>query len=67
MTTITEIMTICSEEGDSDYPSSLQIKLDGTQPNCPVTFWADGVAVFSMASDEIPGFCKALSALDCSA
>ena len=67
MTTITETITICSEDGDRDYPSSIQIKLDGTQPNCPVTFWKDEVAVFSMAADEIPAFCSALSAMDCSA
>jgi hypothetical protein len=67
MHVLTETITICSEDGDSDYPSSIQIKLDCTRPNCPVTFWRDGVAVFSMAADEIPAFCDALSTVDCSA
>lgn len=67
MTTITEKITVYSEEGDKDYPSALEISLDGSQPSCPVTFWRDKTPVFSMAAEEIPAFCKALSMLDCSA
>lgn len=64
MTTITEQITICSEEGDGKYPSTLEIRMDGSQPDCPVTFWVDEKPVFSLASHEIPAFCKALSAMD---
>jgi len=67
MTTITEKITVCSEDGDACYPSVLDLRMDGSKPDCPVTFWANGKAVFSMSSDEIPAFCKALSSLDCSA
>ena len=69
MTTITEKIIISSEDGDREYPSTLDVRMDGTQINCPVTFYSSrtGKPVFSMASDEIPAFCKALSAMDCSA
>ena len=67
MTTITERITVCSEDGDPEYPSTMEIRMDGSKPECPVTFWMDETPVFSMASDEMPAFCKALSALDCSA
>ena len=67
MTTITEKITVCSEDGDREYPSTMEIRMDGSKPECPVTFWMDKTPVFSMAADEIPAFCKALSALDCSA
>jgi len=70
MTTMTSIIAwtnIESEDGDSKYPSKITLKLDGSQMNCPVTFWAEGKPVFSLASEEIPAFCKALSAMDCTA
>lgn len=66
MTTITERLTIHSEDGDRNYPASLEITMDGTQQDCPVTFWQDDKAVFSMGNDEIPAFIKALSSVDCS-
>ena len=66
MTIINERLTIHSEDGDRNYPASLKITVDGTQPACPVTFWQDDKAVFSMANDELPAFIKALSSLDCS-
>jgi hypothetical protein len=66
MTTITYKVTIYSEDGDENHPASLELTLDGTQRDCPVTFWKDGKAVFSMGNDEIPAFIKALSLLDCS-
>jgi len=69
-TTMTHIITsteIESEEGDSKYPSKITLKLDGSEMSCPVTFWVKGKPVFSLAADEIPAFCKALSAMDCTA
>lgn len=64
MTTITEKITIYAEDGDRDHPASLEITLDGTQQSCPVTFWQDDKAVFSMGNDEISAFIKALTLLD---
>ena len=66
MTTITEKITVCSEDGDPEYPGTLEIRMDDSQPDCPVTFWADEKPVFSLASHEILAFCKALSVMDCS-
>jgi len=69
-TTMTSIITqteIQSEDGDSKYPSSITLKMDGSQMSCPVTFWAKGKPIFSLAADEIPAFCKALSAMDANA
>jgi len=65
MTSIITQTEIQSEDGDSKYPSKITLKLDGSQMSCPVTFWAKGKPVFSLASEEIPAFCKALSAMDC--
>ena len=73
-TTTTTVMTgtitqteINSEDGDSKYPSTIILKLDGSKRECPVTFWVDDKPVFSLAADEIPAFCRALSAMDCTA
>ncbi len=67
MTIITEKLTLYSEDGDGNHPASLMLSMDGSQRDCPVTFWQDGKAVFSMGNDEIPAFIKALSLLNCSA
>jgi hypothetical protein len=65
MTTITEKITIHSEFGERSHPSQITLSMDGTQPDCPVTFWADGKAVFSLGNDEIQEFCEQLQKLDC--
>lgn len=67
MTAIITKTEIHSEDGDSKYPASITLKMDSSQMSCPVTFWAKGKAVFSLASEEIPAFCKALSAMDANA
>lgn len=64
MTIITDKLTVYSEDGDRNHPAILEITMDGTQPTCPVTFWQDDKAVFSMGNDEIPAFIKALSSFD---
>jgi len=64
MNAIITCTEIESEDGNSKYPSKITIKMDGSQMTCPVTFWAKGKPVFSLASEEIPAFCKALSAMD---
>jgi hypothetical protein len=55
---------IFSEEGDNCFPNSLTIELDGSQINCPVTFWSGKTPVFSMGAEEISAFCKALGQID---
>jgi hypothetical protein len=67
MTSIISQTEIQSEDGDSKYPSLITLKMDGSQMSCPVTFWAKGKPIFSLAADEIPAFCKALSAMDANA
>ena len=67
MTSIISQTEIQSEDGDSKYPSLITLKMDGSQMSCPVTFWAEGKPVFSLASEEIPAFCRALSAMDANA
>jgi len=67
MTSIISQTEIQSEDGDSKYPSLITLKMDGSQMSCPVTFWAKGKPVFSLASEEIPAFCRALSAMDANA
>jgi hypothetical protein len=64
---ITEKITISSEDGDRNYPCTLELRMDGTQMDCPITFYQDGKPVFSLAAAEIPAFCDALRTLDCSA
>jgi len=55
---------IYSEEGDNCFPNALTIELDGSQINRPVTFWNGKTPVFSLGSEEIPAFCKALGQID---
>jgi hypothetical protein len=65
MNTITEKITIYSEDGEKSHPSEITLIMDGKQPDCPVTFWADGKPVFSMGCHEIEEFCEQLKTLDC--
>jgi hypothetical protein len=51
---------IYSEKGDNCFPNALTIELDGSQINCPVTFWHGKTPVFSLGAEEIPALCKAL-------
>ncbi len=64
---ITKKITVHSDDGDRDYPGTLDICMDATQMDCPVTFYSDEKPVFSLAAAEIPAFCDALRAMDCSA
>lgn len=65
MTTIIKKITVYSEDGDMAYPNSLEIQMDGTQPNCRVTFCdGDGKPVFSMAAEEIRAFITQLAKMD---
>lgn len=66
MTTATEKITVYSDDGDRDHPASIEIIMDTTQQACPITFWQDEKAVFSMGNDELPTFIKALTLFDCS-
>jgi hypothetical protein len=51
---------VLSEYGDRHLSSTLEIQMDGSQQECPVTFYANDVPVFSMGNDEIEAFCEAL-------
>ena len=67
MTIVTKKVTIYSEEGDIAYPNAITLKLDDSQINRPVTFYGKGNAFFSICSDEIQAFVKALIAMDSNA
>jgi hypothetical protein len=64
MTNIIEQITIYSENGNKEYPSSLRIKMDGTKPDCPITFYAAGNPVFSLGMHELGEFIEELQKLD---
>jgi len=64
MTRTHEKLSVISEFGDRAHPSDLILTMDGTQSDCPITFWQDGKAVFSMGADEIGQFKEALDLLD---
>jgi len=66
MTTITEKITIYSEDGEKSHPCEITLTMDGKQPACPVTFWVDGKPVFSLGGYEIAEFCEKIQTLDCS-
>lgn len=56
-------VTVYAEDGKEGVNNQLQIRMDGSDPDCPVTFYADGKAVFSMAEAEIDAFCENLKLL----
>jgi hypothetical protein len=64
MTTIIDQITIHSEEGNKEYPSSVTIEMDGTKPDCPITFYAAGLPVFSLGMHELGEFIEQLQQLD---
>lgn len=66
MNIITHKVTLHSDLGDEKYPATLDLRMDETKPDCPVTIWQDDKAIFSMGNDEIHDFIKALAYLDCS-
>lgn len=63
MTISTKKISIISEFGDEQYPSELTFKMDSTKPDCPITFYIEGCAVFSLGSEEIVEFCDTISKL----
>ena len=63
MTASIEQVKIYSESGDGKYPNDLVAKMDGSQPDCPITFYSGGVPVFSLGADEVAEFCEELSKL----
>jgi hypothetical protein len=63
MKVIIEKITIYSDNGDKLYPCEIEIKMDGSKPDCPITLMKDKKPLFSMGSDEVDEFCKALKAM----
>ena len=63
---ITQPMKIMlhSEHGDRDHPGLIEMTMDGSKPDCPITLWRDGKAIFSMGCDEIHEFTAALESLN---
>ena len=63
MDTIIEQIRICSELGKNGINSEITLKMAGNDPNCPITFYVDNKAVFSLGSDEVHDFCEHLKSL----
>jgi hypothetical protein len=63
MTTITDKITIYSEEGDRNCSATIEARMDSGKPECHVTLYVDDKPVFSMGNDEIDDFCKALQSM----
>lgn len=57
-------ITVYSELGDPSKPSFVEISMDGSKPDCPITFRHDGNDFFSMGAEEISDFVEALQSLD---
>jgi hypothetical protein len=64
MNTIIEKITIYSEDGNKLYPSKLTIEMDGTNSDCPMTFYAADLPVFSLGMHELGEFIEQLQKLD---
>ena len=64
MKTQTSKITIHSELGRQDQPSIIELSMDGSKPDCPITFWYYGNPFFSMGAEEISDFVDALQSLD---
>jgi hypothetical protein len=60
MKTNTNQISIFSENGDNQYPNEIVAEIDGTKHNCPITFYSDGIAIFSLGSGELEEFCDLL-------
>ena len=63
MTTLTTRLDIHSETGDRECGNAITLDMDGSQPDCPVSFIVDGKPVFSLGSDEVHKFTEALESL----
>jgi len=62
MEKIINAIELHSDASNTEVPTRITIELDGTTPECPVTFRdaASGQAFFIMTNDEIPDFITAL-------
>lgn len=63
MTSITHVIHVYSENGDPEFPGDIRLSMNGSNPDCPITFFQKGEPVFSLGSDEVDDFCKLLQSL----
>ena len=56
MTTLTTRLDIHSETGDRKTNNAITLEMDGSQPDCPISFIVDGKPVFSLGADEAEEF-----------
>jgi hypothetical protein len=63
MTNNTKQIRIFSENGKTKYPNELVAIMDPTDPDCPITFFLDGIPIFSLGANEVDEFCKQISKL----
>ena len=63
MTTLTTRLDIHAENGDRKTNNTITLELDGSQPDCPISFIIDGKPVFSLGADEVDEFTTHLQSL----
>lgn len=63
MTTLTTRLDMHSENGDRKTNNAITLELDGSQPDCPISFIVNGKAAFSLGADEVDEFVAHLKSL----
>ena len=63
MTRLTTRLDIHSETGDCKTNNAVTLEMDGSQPDCPISFIIDGKPVFSLGADEVSQFAESLESL----
>lgn len=56
-------MDLYSENGKRDQGHAITLEMDGSEPDCPISFVFDGKPVFSLGADEVDEFTKAIESL----
>ena len=56
-------MDLYSDNGQRDQGNDITLEMDGSKPDCPISFIVDGKPVFSLGADEVAEFTKALESL----
>ena len=63
MTIIPKQIEVYSEDGLAEVNNGLTLELDGSTPDCPITFYLNEEAVFSLGNHEVSEFIEALNSL----
>lgn len=61
MTTVTNSITIHSEDGEQGINNQLDILLVSSNPDCPFVFYVNSKPVFSLSDQELGDFIETLN------